>query len=671
MLFSGIKKRLHYVSVLLISLLGIALSATAFVVVSSQDRLKMHIDFEESAEEMFGVLEKELEADLQILESIKAFYIGSEKVERPEFHDFTKFFFKKHPSIQALEWIPRVPYSKRGLYEKAAGEEGFPGFQISERMTQGRMKSAGRREEYYPVYFVEPYKGNEIALGFDLASCPQRKESLERSRDTGEQVATGRITLVQETAGQFGFLVFEPIYREKAPTGSVEERRRNIEGFVLGVFRIGDIVEKSLKHHKPKGIDISLYDMSASEGERLLYSHTLHPHNGTDSPVDYKINNPGKGFEYARPLNVGGRKWQVLFTPTREYVAARKSLQSWGFLILGLLSTGLVVSYVVFRIKHSAELSDTNEHLRHAVTEREKAEQELEMALRTALEEKTKTEAVIAGIGDGISIQDRNFRIMYQNQVLKELVGEHIGEYCYLEYEHREDVCEGCPVAMSFSDGGIHKVERSAPTDRGIIYVEVTTSPLRNADGEIIAGIETVRDITERKQAEGRMSFLASIIQNVPDAVCSIERGGKITSWNAGAEQMLGYKETEILGKPITTILPEEIADNEIEHCTRILDVGGILSGYESIRVTRNGERIPVEITGMAVQLMGHVGYAFIMRNITERKRAEGVMRLQGEIARNISEGIYLVGAKDLRIIYANPKMETMFGYDPGLRRTS
>ena len=61
------------------------------------------------------------------------------------------------------------------------------------------MVRAAERDEYFPVYFVEPSKGNEIALGFDLASNAIRKDALEKSRDTGEMVATGRITLVQET----------------------------------------------------------------------------------------------------------------------------------------------------------------------------------------------------------------------------------------------------------------------------------------------------------------------------------------------------------------------------------------------------------------------------------------------------------------------------------------
>jgi CHASE1-domain containing sensor protein len=59
---------------------------------------------------------------------------------------------------------------RREAYEKMAREDGFTDFQIREIVTRGKMKRADRRAEYFPVYFVEPYKGNEIALGFDLAS---------------------------------------------------------------------------------------------------------------------------------------------------------------------------------------------------------------------------------------------------------------------------------------------------------------------------------------------------------------------------------------------------------------------------------------------------------------------------------------------------------------------
>lgn len=75
------------------------------------------------------------------------------------------------------------------------------------------MGRAAQRAEYFPVYYVEPLTGNEAAVGFDLASNSTRLEALEISRDTGKMVSTGRITLVQETHQQYGFLILRPVYR--------------------------------------------------------------------------------------------------------------------------------------------------------------------------------------------------------------------------------------------------------------------------------------------------------------------------------------------------------------------------------------------------------------------------------------------------------------------------
>jgi PAS domain-containing protein len=132
----------------------------------------------------------------------------------------------------------------------------------------------------------------------------------------------------------------------------------------------------------------------------------------------------------------------------------------------------------------------------------DRAEPSLQEALKRIEEEKNLSEAIIAAIGDGISIQDTDFKVLYQNEINKKMIGDHVGEFCYQAYERRDSVCEECPVAMSFQDGEVHTVERSAPTERGTIFVEITSSPLRDASGKIIAGIEVARDISERKRME-------------------------------------------------------------------------------------------------------------------------------------------------------------------------
>jgi PAS domain S-box-containing protein len=87
------------------------------------------------------------------------------------------------------------------------------------------------------------------------------------------------------------------------------------------------------------------------------------------------------------------------------------------------------------------------------ITDRKRTEEALVAA-------REKAEAIIAAMGDGISIQDRQFRILYQNEVQRKLIGDHLGRFCYEVYENKDHVCEGCPVAMAYRDGGVHTVER-------------------------------------------------------------------------------------------------------------------------------------------------------------------------------------------------------------------
>jgi signal transduction histidine kinase len=129
-------------------------------------------------------------------------------------------------------------------------------------------------------------------------------------------------------------------------------------------------------------------------------------------------------------------------------------------------------------------------------------------AVAAAKDEKARSEGIIAALGDGISIQDKQFRVLYQNQIHKDMVGDHSGEYCFKAYQRKEKICDECHLAMSFLDGRIHKKEQFRVTPRGTIHYEIISSPLRNAKGEIVAGIEAVRDISERKKVEAEREAL-------------------------------------------------------------------------------------------------------------------------------------------------------------------
>jgi signal transduction histidine kinase len=143
-------------------------------------------------------------------------------------------------------------------------------------------------------------------------------------------------------------------------------------------------------------------------------------------------------------------------------------------------------------------------------------EEELKVSTKGAQNEKSKLDAIIAGIGVGISIQNTDYRIIYQNEAHINLVGNHIGEYCFEGYEKKDHICEGCPVEMAFKNGNVHTTERlNVPTDRGLSHFEITASPVRNNAGDIVSGVEVVRDITARKRSEDELIRLNKELEQI------------------------------------------------------------------------------------------------------------------------------------------------------------
>ena len=108
-------------------------------------------------------------------------------------------------------------------------------------------------------------------------------------------------------------------------------------------------------------------------------------------------------------------------------------------------------------------------------------------------------EQVLSNLPDGITIQDRNFNIIYQNNAMKNYFGSHIGEKCYAIYERRDTICEKCGVEKAFQTGETSMILRTAfGEDGSTSYWENACFPLFDSDGNIVAGVEVCRNITDR-----------------------------------------------------------------------------------------------------------------------------------------------------------------------------
>jgi PAS domain S-box-containing protein len=141
------------------------------------------------------------------------------------------------------------------------------------------------------------------------------------------------------------------------------------------------------------------------------------------------------------------------------------------------------------------------------------------------------------------------------------------------------------------------------------------------------------RVIEQEKVDESRL-LLAAIVESSQDAIASKDLNGVVTSWNAAAERMFGYKAEEIVGRPITLIIPPELQSDEPMILSKI-GRGEKIDHFETVRQTKGGERIDVSLTISPVKdARGTViGAAKIVRDITANKRIEHALRLTERLA--------------------------------------
>ena len=272
------------------------------------------------------------------------------------------------------------------------------------------------------------------------------------------------------------------------------------------------------------------------------------------------------------------------------------------------------------------------------IGQRDRLEGELAAALTLAAEEKAKSSAIVAAIGDGISIQDTNMRVLYQNQVHRDLVGgDFTGALCYQAYDTHDAPCPECPVVKALADGRVHKLVKSLPPGRGASHIEITASPLKDKNGKITAGIEVVRDISRHVQAEEAVKhhaqFLQTLIDTIPYPVFYKDSKGAFLGCNQAFEECTGLSRSMVIGRRVHDFLPADLAEMYDRTDRELLENPGVKT-YESVISCGNRERRDaifkkatyVDTDGATSGIVG------VVVDITEQKQAELAIRELNEV---------------------------------------
>jgi PAS domain S-box-containing protein len=351
---AGIAKSLP----VLVVIVGSFISFTGFFMIGNREEANILAEFQEEAKNHTAALQKSLDDKLQKLNSIVHFYKASVSVDRDEFSEFVEPFLES-AATDALGWVPRVTDSQRESFEKKAATRGLKDFMIFEFNDDGKPVPAAKRDEYFPIYYLSPEKKitQEFGtiLGYDFMSIANRVASMNYSRDTGKPSISEKLPLPTDKE-RFGFLVFFPIYKTGTPTGSIEQRRENLDGLVIGVIRIKDLIEESLGFISTRGVEIQLFDLDAEEDKSFIYGYI--PGESAESINTPKTASDHRNdkFQYEERFSVADRKWLIKSCPTPALTSLFKTAEPWSLLITGHILTAIIAAYLIVSAKRTAAI---------------------------------------------------------------------------------------------------------------------------------------------------------------------------------------------------------------------------------------------------------------------------------------------------------------------------
>ncbi len=283
------------------------------------------------------------------------------------------------------------------------------------------------------------------------------------------------------------------------------------------------------------------------------------------------------------------------------------------FVVLGML----VLAAFVWR---SAVVLDRTD------AERRHAEAEL-------LQREKRFQALIDSSSDAIALIDANGTILYASPSTHRILGHSAAEFAgrdAFDAVHPDDL-QG---VLSLFAELLQKPGATLASQYRYRHKDGTWRWLEGSGTNLLAepAVQAIvcnyRDITVRKQAQDAVAHFAAIVESSDDAIIGEDLQGDIISWNAAAERMYGYKAEEVIGRPISLLVPLEHPE-EIPQIMERLRRGESVNHFDTARVKKNGELVEVSLTISPVKdAAGNiVGASTIARDISESKRSEDALQ--------------------------------------------
>ena len=324
--------------------------------------------FKTSVQEIDDRIKARIQTSIALLRAGTGLFAASDHVDPGEFDKFVEQIQlkKNYPGIQGIGFSRRFTPAEKDSVIAEMRRAGYPNF---------KLYPTEPRDEYHAIVYLQPTDArNTVALGYDMFTHPVRRAAMEHARDTGIPTASGRVVLVQEIDAQqqSGFLIYAPVYRNGMPTGTIEEKRKALLGFVYSPFRADDFLYPIVTDTS-YNVSFKVYDGEVKP-ESLLF--TSKPN---EDPPDDRIQFVGQ-----RDQHVAERTWTIAYATNPSF-----DLNSSRAFLPYIFATGAFLSWLFFALtraevrarvaseRSAAELQTSEATIRETLASREAAQQAL------------------------------------------------------------------------------------------------------------------------------------------------------------------------------------------------------------------------------------------------------------------------------------------------------
>ncbi len=338
---------------------GISLSMGISWLVWQQERNFLTTRFEKSSHDVAISLQQEINHHWKIFDQIHYFYQASEVVEPQKFQIFGQGTMSEYPWVHVLAWFP------------AESNWSVP---PGETVLDPNSDDQNQNWESLPVAYMVSKYSSEIGENFNFARYPQAISDLQKARDTGEIILIKSFSLSmkpEEKYKDFDVWAIRPMYRSSFQLTSVEARRQSLDGFILNIFNLGELISQTLavsanrdpwvkNSHmvwfrdrpttQPANSSTTTEAPQQNHKEFFLFYNAqtgdVTDDLGDAESVDVPSFLCGSRSVCTHQIQMGNEQWSVEFLPTREWLKTIQYWKIWMTLLLALSTTAFLSLYL-------------------------------------------------------------------------------------------------------------------------------------------------------------------------------------------------------------------------------------------------------------------------------------------------------------------------------------